>query len=1283
MSAALLDSLGPALQKTSMAMSATTDSLSNALERYMNSTNTICQTMKDFVSEMGERLPDELTNPPQQATVPEFSYPKNSIPALAITPSSRASFALDISTTNMLDSNSDSLKQAATLIETLIETNAKIQDYMNYLNKEQSVMLPTIRAALNAYGLNQSIKQVMTDAPVAHLFCVEDYPYSTWHGLTRIYKLPEKETRDIQTSFISELRRINASEAFINFWDKITPRLASSFLQKYFNIQSTKATASTLHLLQKEYALVLRYRHAVEGNIGGLPPEDDLYKDIPSLQSIISDFTYSFGTSSIMNNENASLFDIENILKPIDEDIAPASGNSSSTTFSTAGKKRRLIPTKMSTKLTENFEWLDRLVRPFGQIAGLKLSDTQFNFLSSNYTIVDGTDKDIREFYANMPDFMSFWHAIAKVFSANELKKFNSVISNFMPNFIKSMHIIRRSVMLSKSGTQNISQDEETLLSLLTKDKKFFPYEMTFREACVITQYLALRNQHTNSPYSRVLGFVRDAFCLEPHIILMAFYIMGYIIKYLDQANSSIRQTNTSQMQTDIHKLLTGNDDVLTSENQAICMNMGMILILDLLYRFTTEKIAFESGKSSWPSLEHISEAKDFGAVRVVDVEDFRQQLSHLVTAANAFQANIPVSVINDSHTQLKSESFLINASALILNRRSPLNYFSRSGHPLLDLNKTIALAVFIANSSDVKNINTNESSDTKLSLEDDEYLRALCLDSSVVNTARGDDINQSRGLNQILSSRFCQIYPNCQILVLNDNIDPYNLPIEKDKTILPISYNTPINQTGYYPQIFPQEDVLSGNSNTIDMDVLNTILLLKDEAQLNNMQLPEKVATVITKDQLLRQMNLSDVSTRIYTLEDDSRLNENTKKLVRIGSDLAVVDPTLDLEAVILQIPDEAKSIRCQRTGPNSCNFIVDVAPNAEPTSQEDMLGNLVHIQPSKGNASINLQLKNIGFEAAGASRKRKRGNDDDDDDDDDLLGLNLANLTGTEAKDIESLKSIFNARNIARDKELYQFYAAKIADTCDDSIKRDQTTNSISSMHELLGLLSSQMSNPEVVNMAIFDYEGAKKIISDITSPLGAYIDSITQGAFTSDETIKKEEDLSKEQSMARNLLRNLYIQINKIKMNVNMLVTRHLEHSVSLVAILKQLETCLKFAMLPLWARVHFHYNPEMYLIDSVYRDMYSYLGEFVTTENGGYYVNIVKFLNYIDTNHADKINSMDIFSRFIYYLRRHVNKNTPYIYIFQNVNVTKTPMIHWYLGIVCIFMAHILETPAQVI
>lgn len=961
-------------------------------------------------------------------------------------------------------------------------------------------------------------------------------------------------------------------------------------------------------------------------------------------------------------------------------------------------------------QITQDVERLDNLISPFGHIlkqyGGFSLS-SEFRFSTRDYSAIDDIPMaNIHEYFSNIPDFYTMWVHISRIFDAAALKAFDDLLIPLFDDISKSLRIsaaclnftnmLTNGAMPVYDGTDTNS--EATLMAYMEKyADELFPLNLTFRETTFISQYLSMRNKSSSGAFSNLcVTCVLDDFLLTPHVQLVLLYCMGAFIKYLELRVRSSTKRSTADI--DLYRIFTNEDTLLLPGQNLLIVLLAENLVLDKLFRIT--HLATMRATSNLTGDSVREELKRYGRVtNIGNTREMREVLPELVSASRAYEHGLNVTIINSSQSYLQAFSQLKNVALLVTDAIDPKTYMSASANPIYNINKTIAYALYIVN----KNVEKKRY-DTEPDDDEDDFDTA-CGDMAS-STPEDEYIASARGkansLNELLV-RLAKLHnPNGQFYRVKN--EPYAAALDSTMQILPLSFMPIFSHAAHMPGYFANDNNVNsrfaerifGDSNetcSVRSNAEKYLFVPSGPKAVDIGALSSELDMSPVDDGDISRSNLDDEKTLLYYLTEKVP-SERAKKCVRHGSDLCMVsnqvafswlqqilnslsvEPDTHIVCVIktganLNLPRHAKFQAMEAIGREPRTFIINTLNGKPDPDSESEWRNAIFDFNANGDTialPIHAPVNNIGRGGAPSSSLP---------------------VIGKFPNDVMAVLNNYRRESIERQLQMDQTFFEQMTRTnAKLNSKLDQVAGIFPAapLSEILSSLSSEIRSNNIVEMPLLDYAAAKAQLSNIMGPLGQHIEELEPLFFDAQKELADgahKQDAERVIEMRQNF-NALYRSLIKIKKLLPEIVDKHYTHAVYMTTLLNQLESCIFFAMLPLWAQIHLYNYPNLYVIDQPERVNCPYLEEFVALDDGGgLYVHLPNFLEFIDKKHAKTVLKVEYLTRFIYFIRTIADKTKPYIYTFQSCNVMRTPMIPVYIGVVCIFIAHALEKHSSLV
>lgn len=1277
-------------------------------------TRTFCDKISEITNSLSglDKLAasKDMLQEPQQ--IPEFSYPMETPVNGEIKPFIHYE---QIKVDDFFDL-SENDAEIHVLIPILAELISAIGIFMSHMNLVQNDLAPAHRMISSIYGYNFNAKNHLLTQMVKYDFCVEDYAYAAMVALSVVQKYPAKEFKERSESYITEIKKSGgASQDYLTFWSKLTPASASQMINKHFLIITPFSVNQLASILFKELSIIYRFRSYLNSadfetaidtnfiNYNLFPklaelvqsfsfdyPEntkspDDTKNDILGLQQILlangeEDFVTSeecleaaYGGCLCAGNKRTS-----DVLGATDSQrskklkFEPSSGSEDFLFLGMGPKDKKefppLVPNSVARRVEKDVTFLDNLIHPFGEImrmyGGYNLN-RPFGFLNNfdeTHAFLSATS-NICEFYDQVPHFGSMWGLLPSLFEKSSLDAMNLILENMFPELAKSLYISYLCLQLNSNYNANISnvydkdsEDTASLLKCLQKNKDtFFPFVFGFREAAFLTSYLARRENRTNVYKSDVsLTCVLDGFLLSPQSLITLLHAIGHFMKFLDQSR------NAPNYYAVLLKLFTNEDTGLNSTVQVqnivvLCCNK----ILDFIYQLVHVNIIPK--KSSISTSEKVlGELQKFGVANVTSIEVFREVLPNLETAVNTYEKSLNITLTSTSQVYLKSSSMLNNISRLVLGMATPTEFFHRCSKPIFDTARIIAYSVYFANKDKIPKTDNDA--------DEENFV----------------DIDVACGPSEEYSS-LCNML--CDLIGKKNNItvyrvgsncpDLYALPLAND-SVYPLSFYPLFKNSQRKPNTFSSSShaptSVCGDSNCNYIGKNRYILSLDNHIPDNIKDMCECVPVG----------EYNDARDLFYYIPNTKQSMPSAcgRKCVRSGNDLLVTTNKVSVDWL-----EQLKSV-LHRNTPSQYRIVVVKNPKIQNLDD-------YHVIPpfrSSVDTAENTYLLNC-------IRRVARPTPTEDPDwldslldysmmDDVLLVSNKCNAptinTGWGKGGVVDLDDLFQFKipdditnTIVERRErssrvledIYSELDSKLSNVC-STYGFDSAKISLSTAIESL---ARNMKSDKILQLPILDIDASKKSLSQLLYTLPFDLEQF-KGML--DGLNYKAASMNSSSDSRKNIkiLMTLMVKLQNI---IPDFVEKHFTHLNHLTNVLNDMEASIYFAIFSLWSLIHFYSYPHMYVLDQVQRASYTYLDQFVEFSHGGFYVNLVKFIEYVDTNHKAIVNSVDYLARFVYALRITMVVDKPYIFLFQNCNLLKTPMIPCYIGLVCIFIAHTLE------
>lgn len=1344
----LMDKLNNGVQTVKQDMHDIMEKTEGYRDKINTALRTICESITEASQALAERSQDTIVTSTSYE-IPEFDTPTASAEAYGILPFVRY-MPVSKGELNALSLSPETIDELSRLIRM---ATTSLERYNKHLNDEQIILTPVLKTALNIYGVGTACKTILSAAPVQHIFCVENHAYSCLKGMSVISKMPNKDFKERNDSFLVELKAAPTkwSADYIKFWEQITPALAAQYLNKYFSILSTETVEVIRSVLWEELRLIAVIR-------ASLNPDGKLFDQVTGyeeafLNSIADGFLGKnfldmiqearFNTFSGSDTKsNTDIYGIQHLLglkkgagfelnydeteldallacgfkideaeyliskdKPPSVDHKPQtfidSINTTNTTLSAierAGAQKRkssedsLVPTKRANQLITaqnvlpaftkqvmaDSIRLDNLIGPFGAILkqfGAFSINSDFKFSSRDYMPFDVPAENINEYFGNLTDFYTMWVHLSHIFEPAHIKAFDAFLVPLFEEMVKSLRVSAICLNLSTNAKNGVTtplensaeSPESTLLSYMDKyAKEIFPLNVSFREATFIGQYLAYRNKSSTKFSNLCITCVLDDFLLTPHVQLVLLYCMGAFIKFLELRVRG----GVSSFDADLLRIFSNEDQLLHQNHHLLLIILAQNLILDKLFR-----VAYLSTMRTTSTMTSDMvrlELQRYG--RITDIEnvrEFKKHLPELVAASRAFENGLNVNIIKTSVSYLQAFSQLKNVAMLVCGTIDPRTYMNSCASPIYEINKSIAYAMYIVNKDRVKMQNGDDDDDVNY----DDGIKTAC-GSSKVNEVE-NILKRERGCLSSLNDLLTKIAPKGSYYKLG-TVEPYTVPMDMGTHVFPLSFLQDADlPAAHIPNFFTKKtNHIFGDTHAGSRTKNKYLFISADEE--------------ISPDSLPSEFNLTPVAVMPPHLDDeDTSLYYvtrrppamNTKKCVRHGSDLCLVNnhasfswlqsiidsmsvgPRSRIVCVIksgddVKLPLHKKHGVMAPIGREPHTYVLNVE-RGEPDMETDLNWRSA-LYDFNGNGDVL---------AVPASDDWRGG------------ALDIDKFPG----DVMAVLNNYRQESVERQVEMdAKFYANMISTTEQLKANLDKVnTFTAMPLSDILSSLSSDIKNDSIVEMPLTNYAVAKAHINNMIGPLGQHLADLEPILYDVEKEIlneKKPNDAEHVIKMRHNFA-ELYRSMLQIKKVLPEVIEKHYNHAVFMTNILNQLESCVFFALLPLWVIIHVTTYPYLYILDEVQRVKVTYLEEFVDFQNGGgLYVNIANFITYVDTKHETVYQRKEYLARFIYFLRTLIEKGNQYVYMFQSCSVLKTPMIPFYIGATCVFIAHALENHA---
>lgn len=983
---------------------------------------------------------------------------------------------------------------------------------------------------------------------------------------------------------------------------------------------------------------------------------------------------------------------------------------------------------------------------PAVEFSFLTTTNTDWN---SNITDYTDNELKIEDFYGNMGNFKSFWSHLHTLFDASCLEKFNAIIYEYAPNLVKSLFLVNQTLHLNvdvntTDGNNNGNNTNETTLYSACKKFSIFPCELSFRDGGFIVQYLIIlkkvkssnHQQHVLANLSTIILAYLDSFCLEPHVQLLAMYALGLFKRFV------LGKNQIGGVHKEVHftisNLLNGKSD-LTLENRQLIISLAFCHFLDLIFKMTNDGLlqatTTSSNLASNASEQYRADLKHYGTVYFPTLEDFVNNLPSLAAFSHAYELSIPASMFSHANENilLRDQSQTALVSQLFMDEITPLGFFKACPEHVYNLNRIIAESIYMSHvkrkqysltsslSSDVDETTNSTNKNLKRSLKNMEKdLKKYRIDKGVL-FAQGDllcemkedendlELTKSTTLTFTLFTlkranreyRFINVY-----LADMSQIQPHeftNALTLEQMFIYPLSFFLNMGQglvlKNFFSTNLNRSPPIVGNSNstrfnsTYDEEKSKFIIVTLKP-------LPESFARLvenITTNYCERLVPACEYNT--YMLSDKLPDEENYK-LVRVNNDLYSVACDLDLEWMFNLL-----------SSLNTTNVVFNVV---EPTRK--LLNFKFYRQdgkkhnPSDDDDTNNRRLFVLNRAFASSSSLDVEQQQQQQESGEDLLNFMLKNMNGDDILAVNnSLLSKLNAQgrergefssagadiSLLKSQQKLNDWEQILTNNAQNAWKSLEYAASRSSptqelinnmpMHQTLGALSTEMSNPEIYQLLVMNrrkaesllengvssimqwLEKAKKIDVDLANVVVANKSTTSndESRVSSSTIMKYHELLIKAQDDLKTTLNNYqeYCNLNIHVMNIMMLNAERVLFS--------------------LIALIHFYSNVHMYILDEMFYSKYAYTESFQSrdSKSAGMYVHVHDFLLWAN-NHANFENLPSCVGLVLYHLAINVPTDKPFIYMFQSVNIFKTPMIPTYPAIICLFIAHLLEQDASI-
>ena len=1251
---------------------------------------------------------DMLQEPLQ---VPEFSYPIETPVNSQIKPFIHYS---QLKLDDFFDLSENDAEIVA-LIPIMAELISAIGIYMNHMSVVQNELAPPHRMVSSIYGYNYNAKNNLLAQMVKHGFCVENYAFTALVALDVVHKYPAKEFKERSESYLAELKKQSASADYLDFWIKLTPSMASQWINKYFLIITPFSVNQLLSILLKELSIINRFKSYLNSADFEAAIDHNFvnYTIFPKLSGLVQSFAFDYPETNpkIVDASKNDLFGLQQILSAADgEEFVSeyerfeaaygcpcankrkASDNSDerSSIKKTKPEKSgwddplflggednkdtiKLVSDSVIRRVQKEMTFLDKLIHPFGEImhmyGGYNLN-MPFKFLNNfdgSFPFLSATT-NICEFYDQVTTFDNLRSLLPSLFDKSSLTALDLILDSMFPDLAKSLYISYLCLQLNSNqnaNTANIydkdSEETVSLLKCLQKNKDtFFPFVFGFRETAFVTQYLARRESRTNVYKSDVaLMCVLDGFLLSPQSILTLLYSVGHFIDYLANAVSA---RSTPNYYTVLLKLFANEDTGLTSTGQVqniviLCCNK----ILDFIYQLVHVNIVPK--KSSISTSEKVlSELQKFGVANVTSLELFRDILPNLETAVNTYEKSLNITLTSTSKVYLSSSSMLTNISRLILGLATPVEFFHRCSNPILDTARIIAYSIYYAHKD-----NFLKQEDKK---EDD------LMDVGKV-ACGGHDEDEYTSLYQMLFDLVCKKNQKAKLYKVGTNCpDLYSVPLA-DQSIYPLSYyplfKNSQRRTNMFQTPVPSEAVV-GDSNSNYIGKNRYVVTLDGDIPPVLKDMSEVVSG---------KVDFNDARDLMYYVPQEESVPLGVgRKCVRSGNDLLITSNKVSVDWL-----HRLKSVM-QRNVPSQYRLVVVKNPSVK---NFDNYRVIPPFGSSAADSAENVYLLNC------IRKVSETANDTDWLDS--LLDYSMFDDTILIMNKYASIGMGFGPKGPKGPVDLEDLFQFKIPDDITNTIveRRDRSARALQNIYEELDSkltkvcssynfdsakislataidsMAKNMKSDTILQLPLLDIDASKKSLSQLLHTLPFDLEQFKSML----DNLNYKASSMNASSDSRKNIKILITLMVKLQNMIPDFVDKHFTHLNHLTNVLNDMESSVYFAIFSLWTLVHFYTYPYMYVLDQVHRAKYAYLEDFVEFSHGGFYVNLENFIRYVESRHASFVNSVDYLARIIYALRITMVAGKPYIFLFQNCNLVKTPMIPCYMGLLCIFIAHTLE------
>jgi hypothetical protein len=136
-------------------------------------------------------------------------------------------------------------KKLVNMVTVTENLNEKLAAFAEHLKKMENDFGNYYRQFLATYSVNtRPLSLQGTLPPLA--FGIPGYSFSALKSLFNVRESPRRDFEAKKPQLIEKLKQNNVSQAFIQFWENMTPQVAQSLLNKYFNIETQRSARHSI-----------------------------------------------------------------------------------------------------------------------------------------------------------------------------------------------------------------------------------------------------------------------------------------------------------------------------------------------------------------------------------------------------------------------------------------------------------------------------------------------------------------------------------------------------------------------------------------------------------------------------------------------------------------------------------------------------------------------------------------------------------------------------------------------------------------------------------------------------------------------------------------------------------------------------------------------------------------------------------------------------------------------------------------------------------------------------